>query len=196
MVKKFRKFATAVMIASLVMCVTACGEKKTDDVSVNDQTAQTVQSAEPTSAGSEKTDKTEVDETKKDEPEKTEATAEPEKSEEGEDEAGESIEGAYVDGEGTRKIDVKLESSGVYTFSATWEVEEATFSWTFSGKLNGNTVKYKNGVKTMTEKESSGHADALEEYSDGCGKVTIKDGTLSWKDEEEDCARGIVFKKE
>ena len=107
-------------------------------------------------------------------------------------------EGAYSDDSG-KGIYIFLEAAdevdGV-NVDIGFPEETAYTYWTITGKIKDNVITYENGYKFEQDWGTTDQEEVTEEeiYNDGSGTFEIsEDAKITWKDNKEDIAKGLVF---
>jgi len=97
-------------------------------------------------------------------------------------------------------MDVRAKGKNGAEFTVTWASSASSYAkWVFSGTFDNDTmtVEYKNCQKTVVEVNEYGlTVDEDKEYDDGTGRIVFNtdDNTLTWEDDEENIADGMIFR--
>ena len=130
------------------------------------------------------------------------AEAEPGTAEETAQEPGENpilkYEGAYSDenGSGIYVLFEAADDTDGVNISIGYPEEAAYTYWEITGKIKDNVVTYENGHKFSMDWGTPDQEEMTEEevYTDGTGSFEIsEDAKITWTDNKEDIAKGMVF---
>ena len=105
--------------------------------------------------------------------------------------------GEYVESLAERAtITVTKKKSG-YDIWVRWpNGADEVYNWKFSGTFNASGVmKYTKCTKTIVTLDEKGNASTKKSYTNGTGSLTIKNGTITWKDNKDDAGKGVKFVK-
>ena len=179
MTKMMKRILACAAVMAMIFSLTACGGSQ----------AQTA--AEPAAAEEQKEAETPAD------------AAEPEtKPEETAQEPGENpilkYEGAYSDenGSGIYVLFEAADDTDGVNISIGYPEEAAYTYWEITGKIKDNVVTYENGHKFSMDWGTPDQEEVTEEevYTDGTGSFEIsEDAKITWTDNKEDIAKGMVF---
>ena len=191
-----KRFLTLMVISAKTISLAACGKKASDDETTKKATETTTTAVETVEESFETEAVTETEAPTEAESEtETEAPTETEEDTDESDENTSEFDGTYVEtmaGKGTISISTTGDTSTIEISWAGSAFEVST--WTFSGTFDENgTLTYDNCKKEVTVYESEEDYETTTDYQDGCGSITIKDGVLTWDDEEEQIAEGSEF---
>ena len=106
--------------------------------------------------------------------------------------------GEYVEtAAGRATITITKKASG-YDVWVRWpNGASEVYNWNFSGTFNSSGVmNYTKCVKTIVTFGSNGNDSTKTSYSNGTGSLTIKNGTVTWKDNKENAGKDVKFVKE
>lgn len=195
-----KKAFAVLMISALTISMVACGKK--DSSKETNKEATTVETNDLNETSEDTTKETVAPTETESETEKvteTESVTETETETETEDtnEKGSDYDGTYIEtsvGRGTISIET---TGGVSTVEISWasSVFEVN-TWTFTGTFDENgTLKYDDCKKDITIYTSETEYTSNNDYSNGEGSITIKDGVLTWDDEEENTAADTTFEE-
>ena len=107
-------------------------------------------------------------------------------------------EGAYCDdgGKGIYMLFEATDEIDGVNISIGYPEETAYTYWEFTGKIKDNVITYENGYKFAQDWGTTDQEEVTEKeiYNDGSGTIEIsEDATVTWKDNKEDIAKGMVF---
>ena len=79
-------------------------------------------------------------------------------------------------------IEIEQNDDGSYTCLVSWsESYEVMDEWEFTGKFDGDTMTYADGIRTVLK--ANDDEEMVEESSEETsGSLTLKDGKLEWSD--------------
>ena len=168
---KRKKLIAIALVSAMLLSIAGCG-KKTESASAGPAAAQDAQSQDAGSAG--------------------DTASEPEEN------PILKYEGAYSDENGGgiyMLFEAEDETDGVRI--SVGYPEETTYTyWEFIGKIKDNVITYENGYKFSQERGTGDQEEVTEKeiYNDGSGTIEIsEDARITWKDNKEDIANGMVF---
>ena len=106
--------------------------------------------------------------------------------------------GEYVETiAGRATVTVTKKASG-YDVWVRWPNSAAeVYNWNFTGTFNSNGVmNYTKCVKTIITFDENDNDSLKTSYTNGTGSLTIKNGTITWKDNKENAGEDVKFVKE
>ena len=106
--------------------------------------------------------------------------------------------GEYVETiAGRATVTVTKKASG-YDVWVRWPNSAAeVYNWNFTGTFNSNGVmNYTKCVKTIITFDENDNDSLKTSYTNGTGTLTVKNGTVTWKDNKENAGKDVKFVKE
>ena len=114
------------------------------------------------------------------------------------DESTVDYSGEYVETvAGKATITVTKKTSGYDVWIIWPNSAEEVYNWKFSGTFNASGVmNYTKCTKTIITFDDKGIDSSKTSYTNGTGSLTIKNGTITWKDNKENAGEDVKFVKE
>ena len=106
--------------------------------------------------------------------------------------------GEYVETiAGRATVTVTKKASG-YDVWVRWpDSSSEVYNWNFTGTFNSNGVmNYTKCVKTIITFDENDNDSLKTSYTNGTGTLTVKNGTVTWKDNKENAGKDVKFVKE
>ena len=106
--------------------------------------------------------------------------------------------GEYVETvAGRATVTVTKKTSG-YDVWVRWPNSASeVYNWNFTGTFNSNGVmNYTKCVKTIITFDENDNDSLKTSYTNGTGTLTVKNGTVTWKDNKENAGKDVKFVKE
>ncbi len=98
---------------------------------------------------------------------------------------------------GRATITVTKKTSGYDVWIIWPNSAEEVYNWKFSGTFNASGVmNYTKCTKTIITFDDKGIDSSKTSYTNGTGSLTIKTGTITWKDNKENAGEDVKFVKE